>query len=134
MSIEMVMAMKTLQNHQETEQDAPVEAPVEVHGDHWMDVARRAVAELLGEPGERTFDVRYWNGFVEHGASREDDLSLVLNRPGSLRRMFLPASELALGEAYVRGDFDIIGDVGQATALRDVLGTRLRSPRRIAVW
>ena len=132
MSIEMVMAMKTLQNHQETEQDAPVEAPVEVHGDHWMDVARRAVAELFGEPGERTFDVKYWNGFVEHGASREDDLSLVLNRPGSLRRMFLPASELALGEAYVRGDFDIIGDVGQATALRDVLGTRLRSPRRIA--
>jgi cyclopropane-fatty-acyl-phospholipid synthase len=46
--------------------------------------------------------------------------------------MFLPASELSIAEAFIRGDFDIMGGVERATAVRAVLGDRLRSPRRIA--
>ncbi len=101
--------------------------------ERWFSVARQVVAELFGPPSERSFAVRYWNGFVEHGATAGDDaFGLVLNRPGTLRRMFLPASERSIAESFIRGDFDITGSVEQATAVRSVLGARLRSPRRIA--
>jgi len=128
--------MKTLPNRNDRfatdDGEVAIEARHDPRGERWLDVARQVVAELFGAAGERTFDVQYWNGFVEHGTVETDDsVSLVLNRPGALRRMFLPASELALGEAFIRGDFDIPGGVERATALRDVLGKRLRSPRRI---
>jgi len=42
--------------------------------------------------------------------------TIVLNHPGALRRMLLPPDDLALGEAYVRGDFDIEGDIESAIA------------------
>lgn len=47
---------------------------------------------------------------------------LVLTYPGALRRMFLPPGELTLGEAYLRGDFDVEGDIAAAIAME----TRLR--------
>lgn len=49
--------------------------------ERWVDVARPVVAELQGAPGERTFDVRYWNGCVAHGTAETDDsVCLVLTR------------------------------------------------------
>jgi cyclopropane-fatty-acyl-phospholipid synthase len=121
--------MKTLLNDNEAVSRGTRDPRV----DEWLGVARQVIGELFGAPGERTFDVQYWTGMVEHGTAGDNDsLALVINRPGALRRMFLPASELALGEAFIRGDFDIVGGVERATALRDVLGKRLRSPSRIA--
>ena len=100
--------------------------------ERWVGLARQVVAELFGLPSERSFAVRYWNGFVEHGSAESDGFGLVLNHPGTLRRMFLPASEISIAEAFIRGDFEITGSVERATAVRAVLGERLRSPRRIA--
>ncbi|MEW5918712.1 MAG: class I SAM-dependent methyltransferase, partial [Gemmatimonadota bacterium] len=101
--------------------------------DRWLLVARQAVAELFGEPGERAFTIRYWNGELENpGASAQPQFELILRQPGALRQMFFPPSELALGEAFIRGDFDVAGDLERAVALATALQERLRSPRRLA--
>lgn len=66
----------------------------------------------------RDFAVRLWDGRVlpaEEGG--EPRFTLVLTHPGALRRMFFPPGELTLAEAYLRGDFDIEGDMIAATGL-----------------
>ena len=93
----------------------------------------RAVIELLfGPVAQRTFDVRYWDGSVEHGQAATTAFRLGINRRGALRRMLLPPSELSLVEAYLSGDVDIDGELEAAMGLSDEIGVRLRSPRRLA--
>lgn len=121
--------MSTLLKEKESRVDAF--AAHDPKNERWIAIARRIVSELFGSPHNRSFGVRYWNGAVDHGGAEDDAFVLVLNRPGALRRMFLPASELSIAEAFIRGDFDITGGVEQATTVRDVLGHRLRSFRRI---
>jgi hypothetical protein len=48
-------------------------------------------------------------------------MTLVLNHQGSLRKMFLPPSELNLGEATIYGDFDVEGDLIAATSMAEHL-------------
>lgn len=93
--------------------------------------ARAAIAELFGPPPARTFDVRYWDGSTEL-ASGPTQYTLCINRPGSLRRMLLPPSELSIVEAYISGDVDIDGDLEAAVTLGDAISERVRSPRRLA--
>jgi cyclopropane-fatty-acyl-phospholipid synthase len=89
--------------------------------------------DLFGPSSERPFALRLWDGTVEGpGVGREPGFTLVLNRPGALRRMLLPPTDLALGEAYLRDDFDVEGDLEKATELADVLAARLRSPAVLA--
>ena len=64
--------------------------------------------------------------------------TLVLKHPESLRAMFLPGSEVALGEAYLYDDFDVEGDIEAifhlAEALLEVISdwkTRLRLAYRL---
>jgi cyclopropane-fatty-acyl-phospholipid synthase len=52
----------------------------------------------------------------------------VLRRPGALRRALLPPSQLALGEAYLRDDVDVEGDLEAASGLVDGLSAQLLSP------
>ncbi|MFI5274492.1 MAG: class I SAM-dependent methyltransferase, partial [Ktedonobacterales bacterium] len=94
----------------------------------------RAIARtLFGPPEHRDFALRLWDGTTEEpGAERPPRYTIVLRRPGALRRMLLPPSERALGEAYVAGDFDVEGDMEPAMALGDALGARLASPRLLA--
>jgi cyclopropane-fatty-acyl-phospholipid synthase len=87
--------------------------------------------DLFGPASERPFALRLWDGTVE-GPDHERRFTLVLNRPGALRRMLLPPTDLALGEAYLRDDFDVEGDLERATELSDVLAARLRSPAPLA--
>ena len=69
-----------------------------------------AVLENLTGPSGRTFALRLWDGTVEGPkASFEPRFTLVLRRPAALRRMLLPPTDLALGEAYPHGDLDIEG-------------------------
>ncbi len=58
--------------------------------------------------------------------------TLHLRRPGALRRMLLPPSEVALGEAYLRDDFDIEGNAEAAASLADGVADRLHSPLALA--
>jgi cyclopropane-fatty-acyl-phospholipid synthase len=74
-------------------------------------------------PAPRAFTVRLWNG-TELPASSRSAFSLILNHPGALRRMFAPPIELALGEAFIYGDFDIDGDIFSAFTLFDVIFNR----------
>ena len=91
--------------------------------------ARAVLEDLFGPPSWRPFAVRFWDGTVE-GPGEEHELrfTLTLRRPGALRRMLLPPTDLALGEAYLRGDFDVEGDLEEATVLAGLVAVRLRSP------
>ena len=93
--------------------------------------AREALEALLGPPGTRAFAVRLWDGTVEPAAGEPEHappFTLVVRRPGALRRTFLPPSELAMVEAYLRDDLDIEGDLVAGSLLGDALARRLSSP------
>jgi cyclopropane-fatty-acyl-phospholipid synthase len=97
-------------------------------------VARcRAVLDaLFGEPRQRPFDVRFWDGAVDRGQSAYPPFTLVLNRPAALRRMLLPPNEMSIVESYIAGDIDIDGSMEAASKLGDAIGGRLRSPLAVA--
>ena len=78
--------------------------------------------DLLGSSAMCNFAVRLWDGTTWKPESASEEpvrFTLVLQHPGALRRMFLPPSELTLGEAYIYNDFDIEGSVEAAFALGD---------------
>lgn len=91
--------------------------------------ARGILAALFGPVSGRTFAVRFWDGTIEAPSLPDGPrFTLVLRHPGALRRMLLPPTNRALGEAYVRDDFDIEGDIESATSLAGPLAARFRSP------
>ncbi|HEU4643294.1 MAG TPA: cyclopropane-fatty-acyl-phospholipid synthase family protein [Gemmatimonadaceae bacterium] len=94
--------------------------------------ARAVLATLFGDPGDRSFAVRYWDGSTDWEGSGEPGFTLVVRSPGGLRRMLLPPSELHVAEAYVRGDIELEGDVEQAAAVGGSLGARLGSAGTLA--
>ncbi len=68
--------------------------------------------DLLRFSRPQNFAVRLWNGDTwGPEAGQEARFTIVLQHPGALRAMFLPPSEMALGEAYIYNDFDIEGNV-----------------------
>ena len=100
--------------------------------------AREALELLLGPPASRSCIVRYWDGSEERpvapgadGAQRPA-FTLVLHSSGALRRMLLPPSELRIGEAYVRGDIDVEGDLEAAATVAAHLRQRILTPGILA--
>ena len=90
--------------------------------------ARRLVEALFGPPGGRSFTVRYWNGSEEApGIQPDSRFTLWFRRPGALRRMLLPPSELSITEAFIAGDVELLGDAEQAMQLGDAIGARIQS-------
>ncbi len=78
--------------------------------------------DLPGSTQQRNFVVRLWDGTTwqpEPESAESKRFTLVLQHPGALRRMFLPPSELNLGEAYIYNDFDIEGDITAVFPLAD---------------
>ena len=70
----------------------------------------------------RDFDVRLWDGSIWRAAeSFPAKFTLVLNHPEALQNMFSPPFEVALGESYAYGDYDIEGDFESAFRLADYL-------------
>jgi cyclopropane-fatty-acyl-phospholipid synthase len=90
--------------------------------------SKRVIATLFGAPAQRRFDTRYWDGSVESGNPVARRFTLVLTRPGALRRMLLPPSELSIIEAYLSGDVDVDGDLSAAVTIADAINGHLRSP------
>jgi cyclopropane-fatty-acyl-phospholipid synthase len=80
--------------------------------------------DLFSSSGGLPFNVLLWNGRVLEADSHDGSLTLTLTHPGSLKRMLLPPGELTLAEAYLRGDFDVGGDIiallGQVEQLQDL--------------
>ncbi|MBI4498076.1 MAG: class I SAM-dependent methyltransferase [Chloroflexi bacterium] len=98
-----------------------------------IQIAGEILVDLFGPPEGRSFAVRYWDGSIAGPAPGPmPPFTLALRRPGALRRMLLPPSELALAEAYLRDDFDIEGDIEAAAGLAHGLAQRLLSPRTLA--
>jgi cyclopropane-fatty-acyl-phospholipid synthase len=94
----------------------------------WIAVAETVLDMLFGPVEQRSFAVQLWTGALDVPAERTPHFTLILAHPGSLRRMLLPPSELALGEAFVHGDVWIEGDLEAAAALLEVLQHRLADP------
>jgi len=67
------------------------------------------------------YAVRFWDGTTWNPTAGEPLFTLVLRHPGALRRMFLPANELTLGEAYIYDDFDVEGDIEAGVSFADYL-------------
>jgi cyclopropane-fatty-acyl-phospholipid synthase len=103
----------------------PVRSP-----DPTVALAARVLDEVFGPAAERSFAVRFWDGSTQDPGRPPARFTLVLERPGALRRMLLPPTERRLGEAYLRGDFEIDGSVEAAMALASPLQERMRSRRR----
>lgn len=95
---------------------------------------RSIVTRLFVDMRPRDFAIRFWNGeTIPPDAGTAPRFTLILNRAGTLRRMFSVSApnDLAIAEAYVRGDFDIEGDMIAAVSLGDRI---LQSPRGIGDW
>ena len=93
---------------------------------------RAVLTALFGEPHERSFDVRFWDGSNDRGSNARAPFTFVLNRPAALRRMLLPPSELSIAESYLSGDVEIEGSMEAASNLSEAIGDRLRSPVAVA--
>lgn len=94
------------------------------------DAARAVLDGIFGPADERGFATRLWDGSLD--GPDDAPFTLLINRPGALRRMFLPPSELAVGEAYLRDDFDVDGDLEAVTHLDSVVKRHLGSPAHVA--
>jgi cyclopropane-fatty-acyl-phospholipid synthase len=93
--------------------------------DRAVETTLSLLQDLLGQLGtshQRNFAVRLWDGTLwrpEPESGEPVGFTLVLQHPGALRKMFLPPSELNLGEAYIYNDFDIEGDTTAVFPLAD---------------
>lgn len=76
------------------------------------DQVRHHTVRLLEQvlPPGRRFDVRLWDGSALPAPGGPAAAALVLTAPESLGQMLQVPVDLAVGEAFVRGDFDIEGD------------------------
>lgn len=74
-------------------------------------------------PAPRRFGIRLWDGTELPGDGRPS-FRLVLNHPGTLRRMFKPPIELSLSEAFILKDFEIEGDIFFVFPLMESITTR----------
>jgi cyclopropane-fatty-acyl-phospholipid synthase len=111
--------------------DAPIPLRVQderATADPRVAPTQEVVEAVFGPVAERRFSVRYWDGtFEPAGATTDPDFTLAFRRPGALRRMLLPATELSIAESFISGDVDIEGNMERAMHLGDALGKRLQS-------
>ena len=80
--------------------------------DALVPVTRRYLDELFADCPRRDFQLRFWNG-VTWGA-RQPAFVLVIGTAEVLSAMLDSPDELTLGEAYLRGDLDVEGDMESA--------------------
>ncbi|WP_407572058.1 class I SAM-dependent methyltransferase [Deinococcus altitudinis] len=78
--------------------------------------AERVLKAVL--PSRRRFAVEFWDGSVLPSTAG-DDAVLKLNSEKTLGRILRLPLDVALGEAYIRGDFDIEGDFSAVVEIAD---------------
>ena len=74
------------------------------------DTTREILHRLFGAR-PRGFAVRLWDGTLWPERAADADV-VALTHAGALRRMLGYPLDLALGESFIRGDFDVEGDLG----------------------
>lgn len=95
-------------------------------GQQALPVVRSMLRLLFGPAAKRQLRTRFWDGSEEGPANAP--ATLVLNRPGALRRMLLPPSDLSVAEAYLFGDLDIEGNIESLVSGSVDLASRLLRP------
>lgn len=87
--------------------------PVSKPADRGAARTARFVERLIRDIYPRDFAVELWGGTrLPPDASQFHRFTWKINNPDVLKAVFSsPNRQLALGEAYIRGDFDIIGDI-----------------------
>ena len=75
------------------------------------DTTREILHQLFGAQ-PRGFAVRLWDGTLWPERAAEAGVVVALTHAGALRRMLGYPLDLALGESFIRGDFDVEGDLG----------------------
>ncbi|HZK78668.1 MAG TPA: cyclopropane-fatty-acyl-phospholipid synthase family protein [Gemmatimonadaceae bacterium] len=93
--------------------------------------SRDVLEAMFGPPHERSFDVRFWDGTIDHGQGTAP-FALHLNTPYALRRMLVPPTELSISEALIRGDIEVPGDLEAAVSLSDIIGHRIQTRKAMA--
>ncbi len=88
--------------------------------DKLVEITKRTLEEILSERSLSMVGVRLWDG-TNWPDDRPRPATIVLNHPGTLRRMLLPGNEIGLAEAYLFDDFDIEGDIKSIFTLVDDL-------------
>lgn len=92
-----------------------------------VDETIRALEVLLAPVAPREFAVRLWTGAVlPPSPGHVARFTLVFTHPAALLRTLWPPGELTAAEAFVRGDWDVEGDLVAALALRDRVRPGLR--------
>lgn len=93
------------------------------------DPAVPAAARFLDRlfPPPRDVAIRLWDETVLP-ADGDPDCTLVIDSAGALRSMFRPPVETSLGEAYLRGDLEVDGDLCRAFPVVEACRTAARSP------
>lgn len=81
------------------------------------------LVRLAGQPAPR---MRSWNG--EEWGTPDAPGTIILRRPGSLRSMLLPPSDLSAAEAYLYDDVDFDGDLYSIIEFGARLGEASVSP------
>lgn len=76
--------------------------------------------DLFKDEALQKVGVRLWDG-TRWPDDRPRPTTLLLNHPGALRSMFLPGTEVGLGEAYLYNDFDVEGNLEAVFSLADEL-------------
>ncbi len=85
-----------------------------------VQIGTQLLEQVLGAYRRNDFQVRLWDGST-WGRDEQPRFTLVVNHPVALRAMLVEPSELSLGEAYIRGELDIEGDLDGAFDLADHL-------------
>jgi cyclopropane-fatty-acyl-phospholipid synthase len=81
---------------------------------------RHVLSEIFADCSLDKVGVRLWDGTAWPDQQPRAAM-LALKHSGALGRMFLPGTEVGLAEAYLRGDFDIEGDIAVAFEIGDFL-------------
>jgi cyclopropane-fatty-acyl-phospholipid synthase len=85
-----------------------------------LELSTRILEELFDRQATARVGVRLWDG-TSWPDTAPRPATLVLRHPGALRAMFLPGTEVALGEAFIYDDFDVEGDLEQVFEIADGL-------------
>lgn len=87
-------------------------ATVQKSTDPQVEAQLRLLQEMADGYEPRDFAVRMWDGTSwEPSPGQPANFTLVLNHPGSLRKMFWPPRPLTTGMAYIYDDFNVEGDL-----------------------
>jgi cyclopropane-fatty-acyl-phospholipid synthase len=93
--------------------------------DKYSGRAMAALQLLLADYHPRDFAVELWDGArLDHESGEFCRFTWHINQPGALRAVLRSDRQVALGEAYIYGDFDISGDILGCFSVGEYLTTK----------